>query len=67
MNDLIPQRTFTHVIGGITHHFAAYGRDDLPSAERFFGCAETEEDLARGNAGFGVTPAAAAAAYWNKI
>ena len=66
MNELTPQRTFTHEIGGITHYFAAYQCPDLPSLE-FFGCAETRSDLARGHAGYGVTPTAAAAAYWNKI
>lgn len=66
MNELTPYRTFTHEIGGITHYFAAFRGEDLPSLE-FFGCAESERDLSRGRAGYGATPAAAAAAYWNKI
>lgn len=66
MNGLIPVRTFTHEIGGITHYFAAYRAKDLDSLE-FFGCSETRDDLARGRAGYGDTPVAAAAAYWNRI
>jgi hypothetical protein len=66
MNELTPDRTFWHTIGGIVHFFAAYQGEDLPSLE-FFGCAESERDLARGSAGYGTSPAAAASAYWNKI